>query len=75
MSAENTITIRVKDQTGDETFFKVKKTTRMEKVFGAYAQRKGIAVGAMRFLLDGERIKGDETPKSLEMEDKDQSEL
>ena len=27
-----TITIRVKDQTGEETFFKIKQSTRMEKV-------------------------------------------
>jgi hypothetical protein len=26
-----TITIRVKDQTGDETRFKIKKTTKMDK--------------------------------------------
>lgn len=35
---ENTITIRVRDQTGEETFFKVKKSTRMQKVFDTYAQ-------------------------------------
>jgi hypothetical protein len=34
----DTITIRVRDQTGEETFFKVKKSTRMEKVFNTYAQ-------------------------------------
>eukprot|EP00613_Pedinella_sp_CCMP2098_P008234 CAMPEP_0171677522 /NCGR_PEP_ID=MMETSP0990-20121206/55095_1 /TAXON_ID=483369 /ORGANISM="non described non described, Strain CCMP2098" /LENGTH=72 /DNA_ID=CAMNT_0012263939 /DNA_START=46 /DNA_END=264 /DNA_ORIENTATION=+ len=44
----NTITIRVRDQTGEETFFKVKKSTRMEKVFTTYAQRKGVAVSCSR---------------------------
>ena len=29
------ITIRVKDQGGEEMFFKVKKTTKMEKIFTA----------------------------------------
>jgi hypothetical protein len=29
-SAGETITLRVKDQTGDEMFFKVKKNTRMQ---------------------------------------------
>jgi small ubiquitin-related modifier len=70
--ANNTITVRVKDQTGEETFFKVKKTTKMSKVFSAYAQRKGVSSQSMRFLLDGERIGVDETPKSLELEDQDQ---
>ena len=68
----DTITIRVKDQGGDETFFKVKKTTKMSKVFGAYAQRKGVAITSLRFLIDGERIDAAETPKSLELEDQDQ---
>ena len=68
----DTITIRVKDQGGDETFFKVKKTTKMSKVFAAYAQRKGVAITSLRFLIDGDRIDAAETPKSLELEDQDQ---
>ena len=66
------ITIRVKDQTGEETMFKIKKSTRMSKVFAAYAQRKGVDLGSLRFLLDGERIGDDQTPKMLELEDEDQ---
>uniref|UniRef100_K3X7L8 Ubiquitin-like domain-containing protein n=1 Tax=Globisporangium ultimum (strain ATCC 200006 / CBS 805.95 / DAOM BR144) TaxID=431595 RepID=K3X7L8_GLOUD len=66
------ITIRVKDQSGEETFFKVKPNTKMEKIFSAYAQRKGVPVSALRFLLDGTRISGDQTPKMLELEDQDQ---
>jgi small ubiquitin-related modifier len=44
----------------------------MEKVFNAYAQRKGVQVTSLRFLLDGERIIGEQTPKMLELEDGDQ---
>ena len=55
-----------------QTFFKVKKTTRMEKVFNTYAQRKGVNQNSLRFLLDGERINADSTPKSLDLEDQDQ---
>ena len=90
-----TITIRVKDQTGEETFFKIKQSTRMEKVrapffftfsprappysprpppqvFTAYASRKGVAMHSLRFLIDGERINPDHTPKMLDLEDQDQ---
>ncbi|CAM9100655.1 unnamed protein product [Ascophyllum nodosum] len=67
-----TITIRVRDQTGEETYFKVKKTTRMEKVFTTYATRKGVSVSALRFLLDGQRVNAEDTPTSLELEDQDQ---
>jgi len=66
------ITIRVKDQTGEETMFKIKKSTKMSKVFNAYAGRKGVEPASLRFLLDGERIGPDETPKMLELEDEDQ---
>ncbi|VEU42005.1 unnamed protein product [Pseudo-nitzschia multistriata] len=66
------ITIRVRDQTGEETFFKIKKTTKMSKVFGTYANRKGVQLSSLRFLLDGERIEPDQTPKMLELDDQDQ---
>ena len=33
---ENSLNIRIRDQTGEETFFKVKKTTKLDKVFNAY---------------------------------------
>jgi small ubiquitin-related modifier len=59
-------------QTGEETFFKIKKTTKMSKVFETYAQRKGVQSTSLRFLLDGERIEGDATPKMLELDDQDQ---
>ncbi len=60
------------EKTGEETFFKIKKTTKMSKVFSTYAQRKGVQVNSLRFLLDGERINDTDTPKTLELEDNDQ---
>ena len=50
----------------------MKMTTKMSKVFDAYASRKGVQANALRFLLDGERINADQTPKQLEMEEQDQ---
>ena len=69
---DSTLTIRVKDQSGEETFFKVKSSTKMGKVFGAFAKRKGVESKAMRFIYDGRRVGDDDTPASLEMEDQDQ---
>ncbi|KAL7480314.1 hypothetical protein ACHAW6_006011, partial [Cyclotella cf. meneghiniana] len=66
------LTIRVKDQSGEETFFKVKKTTKMSKIFNAYATRKGLDPSSIRFLLDGDNIDPNQTPKMLELEDQDQ---
>lgn len=59
-------------QNGEETQFKIKKTTKMGKVFKAYAERKGISQSTLRFLLDGERVNDDQTAKMLELEDGDQ---
>lgn len=44
----------------------------MQKVFDTYAQRKGIQATSLRFLLDGEKIGPDQTPKMLELDDQDQ---
>jgi small ubiquitin-related modifier len=62
----------VRDQSGEEMYFKVKKMTKMMKIFEAYAQRRGMTVNDLRFMLDGERIVQDATPKMLEIEDNDQ---
>jgi len=34
------------DQNGEETMFKIKKTTKMKKVFATYAARKGVEANA-----------------------------
>jgi len=59
-------------QSGEETFFKIKKSTKMHKVFESFASRKGVQSSSLRFLLDGERIEPDSTPKMLELDDQDQ---
>lgn len=69
---EDAITLRVKENSGEETLFKVKKTTLMGKIFDAYSKRKSVPISALRFMLDGERIQADATPESLDLEDKDQ---
>ena len=69
---DSTVTLRVRDQNGDEMFFKVKKETKMQKIMDAYAQRKGVSTTALRFNMDGERINPTDTPKMLELENDDQ---
>jgi small ubiquitin-related modifier len=63
----DTLTVRVKHQTGRETYLKMKCTTKMGKVFESIARRENIALGDLCFLLDGERIGEDDTPKSVRM--------
>ena len=56
---------------GDETYFLMKKTAKMEKLKITYSQRIGIYVLSLRFCLNGVRIMDDDTPETLEMEQDD----
>ncbi|RDB21818.1 Ubiquitin-like protein SMT3 [Hypsizygus marmoreus] len=66
-----TINIKVVSSTGEEVFFKIKRSTKLSKLQGAYANKVGKDVGSIRFLYDGTRINDDDTPTSLDMEDND----
>ncbi|KAJ8689578.1 SUMO protein smt3 [Pleurotus ostreatus] len=69
--ANATINIKVASSTGEEIFFKIKRSTKLSKLQGAYANKVGKDVGSIRFLYEGERINNDDTPASLDMEDND----
>ncbi len=51
--------------------FRVKKTTKMEKLMDAYCTRVGIPRRQCRFIFDGQIIRETDTPLELEMEDDD----
>ncbi|KAJ4422154.1 hypothetical protein N0V82_003238 [Gnomoniopsis sp. IMI 355080] len=65
------IEIRVVDQQGNECHFKIRTTTKFDKVFTAFTERQNVTQGSLRFLFDGQRVGGDDTPESLEMENGD----
>ena len=54
-----------------ELTFIIKQTTKMTKLMNYYSQRVGVPVYRLRFTIDGRRIRDEETPKSLEMEQYD----
>ena len=58
-------------QDGTEIFFKCKPHTNMSRLMTAYAQRQGVNLKSVRFLFDGERVREDQTPKELGLEDGD----
>lgn len=62
----------MREQTGEEIFFKIKMTTSMGKVFDVYAARKGIQAESLRFMLDGGEMLPSDTAWSLELDDQDQ---
>ena len=51
------LTIRVRMvATGEQTFFKIKSTIKLMKVFRAYATRIGLSVGRLAFSLPGSEV-------------------
>ncbi|KOO33272.1 ubiquitin-like protein smt3 [Chrysochromulina tobinii] len=67
----NTMQLKVVSQDGTEVFFKCKPDTKLEKLMRAFCQRQGVAMESVRFLFDGNRIRENQTPNELEMEDGD----
>ena len=65
------ITIRVKDQTGVVTLFKMYNLTKMSKVFSAYEKIQGVENASFCFLFKGKRISETDTPMMLELDEKD----
>ncbi|ORM39830.1 Small ubiquitin-related modifier 1 [Babesia sp. Xinjiang] len=62
------IQIKVRSPDGSEVYFKIKKKTKLEKLMSTYCTRLGQSPDAVRFLFDGDRIKGDATPEDLGIE-------
>jgi len=56
----------------NKTFFQIKKTTKMQMLFAAFARRQGVALTSLLFLLDGDRVDGENTPQTLELVDGDE---
>jgi hypothetical protein len=59
------ITLKLKSQGREELLFKVRKTTKMQKIMDSYASKAGVAITSLRFFFDGAKLIGDITPKML----------
>lgn len=59
----------------NEVFFKIKRGTALKKLMETYCERQGKSMTAVRFLVDGERIRPDQSPEDLDMEDGDTIEV
>ncbi|WVQ85725.1 hypothetical protein IAT38_007891 [Cryptococcus sp. DSM 104549] len=78
-AADAALNIKIVNTNGDEVFFKIKKTTKLNKlkrgadkrVQNAYAERVGTDVGSIRLLFEGQRIQDHQTALDLDLEDGD----
>ncbi|KAG6361901.1 hypothetical protein INS49_010130 [Diaporthe citri] len=68
------LNIKVTDN-NNELIFKIKKSTKLEKLMDSFCERHGKTLDSVRFLFEGKRVQGSETPDSLEMEDGDTIEV
>jgi len=65
------VNVRVVNQNGDEVHFRIKETTKFEKLMAAYCERQNLRPATTRFLYDGNRLLPEDTPLSKKMEDGD----
>ena len=66
-----TISLQVKNQRGEAIFFKARRVTKLQKLMDAYCARTGTGANEVRFLFDGQRLTGAQTPHDLALEDED----
>ena len=58
------LNIKVTDG-NNEVFFKIKRSTRLDKLMKAFCERQGKDMQTVRFLFDGQRVRGDDNPESV----------
>lgn len=51
----------------NEVFFKIKKSTKLEKLMGAFCERQGKTVNSVRFLFEGQRVQPNDTPDTVSL--------
>ncbi|KAG8533382.1 uncharacterized protein KY384_002165 [Bacidia gigantensis] len=68
------LNIKVTDN-NNEVFFKIKRTTQLNKLMTAFCERQGKAMASVRFLFEGTRVNANDTPHSLDMDDGDTLEV
>ncbi|XP_038989743.1 small ubiquitin-related modifier 2-like isoform X1 [Phoenix dactylifera] len=57
---------------GNEVFFRIKRSTQLRKLMNAYCDRQSVDFNSIAFLFDGRRLRAEQTPDELEMEDGDE---
>ncbi|KAF9669561.1 hypothetical protein SADUNF_Sadunf14G0120400 [Salix dunnii] len=64
--------LNYKFQDGNEVFFRIKRSTQLKKLMNAYCDRQSVEFNSIAFLFDGRRLRGEQTPDELDMEDGDE---
>ena len=68
---EECITVKVVDMFHYSVQHRIRRSTKLSKVFRAYRRKTGISTYMARFLFYGDALKECDTPEGMEMEDGD----
>lgn len=63
-TASEHLNIKVTDN-NNEVFFKIKRSTKLDKLMNAFCDRQGKDPRTVRFLFDGTRVTAQDTPDSV----------
>jgi Ubiquitin-2 like Rad60 SUMO-like len=58
------LNIKVTDG-NNEVFFKIKRSTKLEKLMNAFCERQGKQISTVRFLFDGQRVQPGDSPDTV----------
>lgn len=58
------LNIKVTDN-NNEVFFKIKRSTKLEKLMTAFCERQGKTPASVRFLFEGQRVQPTDTPDTV----------
>lgn len=58
------LNIKVTDN-NNEVFFKIKRSTKLEKLMTAFCERQGKTPASVRFLFEGQRVQPSDTPDTV----------
>lgn len=58
------LNIKVSDN-NNEIFFKIKRSTKLEKLMTAFCDRQGKSTSSVRFLFEGTRVQPTDTPEAV----------
>jgi hypothetical protein len=66
--AKRVILVKVKDETGEETTYRINMFGMMSGVFKDYASRKGVEESSLHYSINGNRILPTDTPDLLQLD-------
>eukprot|EP00919_Chromeraceae_sp_WS-2016_P022608 GHVR01053681.1.p1 GENE.GHVR01053681.1~~GHVR01053681.1.p1 ORF type:complete len:101 (+),score=26.98 GHVR01053681.1:69-371(+) len=65
------LNLKVKATDGNEVHFRIKRTTKLEKLMTAYCTRLGQNIDAVRFMFDGDHVRKEQSPNDIGLDDGD----